>query len=145
MEGEIVRADKGAAKRLWLLIALAVVLGSVYFGYLFTEIERASADPEQGMATLMQQLHWMSIGFLGVSLALGGYLVSTAVRVLRSGRFPLPGARVVRDTRVRRGGAARWMAVSSLLLAVILVLLAFIVFLALGSYIDLYIDLAPTP
>ena len=37
MEGEIVRADKGAAKRLWLLIVLVVVLGSVYFGFLFVE------------------------------------------------------------------------------------------------------------
>ena len=42
---------------------------------------------------------------------LSAYCLITAVRILRSGRFPAPGARVMRATPIRRGAAAHRAAV----------------------------------
>jgi hypothetical protein len=46
----------------------------------------------------------------GGGLAFGAYLAWMARQVLRTGQFPVPGQRVVRDTVVRQGRAARRIA-----------------------------------
>ena len=53
-------------------------------------------------------------------VVLSAYCLITAMRIFRSGRFPAPGARVLRPTPVRRGAAAQRAALVMMVIGVLM-------------------------
>ena len=58
----------------------------------------------------------------GVALSI--YCLVTALRIFRSGRFPAPGARVVRATPVRRGAAAHRAGLAMMVISLVMLMLS---------------------
>jgi hypothetical protein len=107
---EVQRADPVARRRAVLLVAGGAVMGVL----LIAAFERARAplgdwirsDPGQA-ARRAQRVALVSSGVLVAPLfGLATYLWLLGARVVRAGRFPAPGQRVLRDTPVLRGQPA---------------------------------------
>ena len=136
MENETIRADPTLRRRLLWAMAAAAVAASLYFAWLFGEIEQVSASQEPDLSGLIGQLRWMSLGLLAGAAGLCLYLCVLAIRVFRGGRFPPPGTRVIRDTRVRTGTQARIIAVLAVVLGCALVVLAAATYGVVGHFIE---------
>ncbi len=73
----------------------------------------------------MLLLRW-SLRIVFVALAgMGAYLILLARRTLRSGQYPPPGMKVTRDTKLRTGNQAKGVALSLIVLASLLMVVAF--------------------
>jgi hypothetical protein len=108
---EVIRADPGLRRRaLWLLLGLTL-LGAVALLVLSAHL-RAVSSPQ-----VMRRWLWATVALAsGGGVACGFYLLHMARHVLRAGQVPVPGQRVIRDTPVRRGRAAKqfaWVALAS--------------------------------
>lgn len=115
MEEEIVPADK-RHRRLALVTAVlitlvGVLLLGILYGYLgqikrdMAEKDRRTAEGE--LLRLTAAVNWIGgLSFVGM----GAWFWRLGRRINRSGRFPPPGAKVIRDTRVRTGAKARELA-----------------------------------
>ena len=128
MTSTIVPADKGLRRRLLVALAIVSVLAGVGLAYIIDSVHAvarlAEADPAAAWRTL-RRLSW----WLGIALAASGglflaYLTVLAARIIRSDRFPPSGMRVVRDTRLRTGRPARWIAALLMLLGVVVMVCA---------------------
>jgi hypothetical protein len=107
---EVQRADAGARRRAVLLVVAGAVVGAL----LIAASERARGPlrdwilSEPGESARRLRLVVLLSG--GVLLAplfgFAAYLWTLGSRVLRAGRFPPPGCRVIRDTPVHRGRPA---------------------------------------
>ena len=83
------------------------------------------ATPDEA-ARLLRRWIGASTVLAGVALlVLGGHAWLQSRRALRAGRWPLPQARVLRDTQIRRGAAVaaivRWLRVGAMLCVVLAV------------------------
>ena len=114
MPDEIVPADK-KHRRLVLGWAMVVILVGLAGIVLIHRLLRLPDDPtaQQLEATaeravrLVTVIAWLSgLSFVGVGL----WFVRLGYRISRSGRFPPPGTKVIRDTPVRTGAKARGLA-----------------------------------
>ena len=87
-----------------------VALGAVATWYVSRVLDHAQGvatyDPRGAFFEVQRVvIPVLIIGFvLGVVIAL--YFLVNALRIIRAGRFPAPGARLVRTTPIRRGAAA---------------------------------------
>ena len=121
-DDELVR---GAAHGRWIAVALivaAVVVGAPILyatrNYLDRLTALAKTDPRAAIAgfrtwVLPQLVALFAIGLLG-----GLWCVPEGIRVCRAARYPLAGAWMLRDTRVRRGAAERGIGVWLLIIGV---------------------------
>jgi len=101
MDERIARADPARRQRtLWMLAGLTA-LGAALIGLLRAWLASGPAPAEA------RRLLWLVAGLLSLT-AVGGalFLVRLAARVLRSGRYPPPGALLLRDTALRTGARA---------------------------------------
>lgn len=104
---KMVLADP-AARRRGLLIGLVLVAALAgYAAYLADQIQAFQASDPPDPSGLVSHMYWMSVVLVAAGGLLGFYLLVIGLRALRSGRFPPPGVRVIRDTRVRTGAGAR--------------------------------------
>ena len=124
MSGDIQRADPAYRRRTLLLLALSAVAAGVglYLMQRWLYAQAVLATPD---AAAHQLRAWIGASTMlaGVSLlVLGAHAWRQSLRALRAGRWPLPTARVIRDTPVRRGAAmvalVRWLRVSAMLCVV---------------------------
>ncbi len=114
MEAEIIPADKRHRKLVLCAAALLGLLGllglAILCGHL-SEIQRlAEKEPaaaEGKMLRLATIMVW--VGGLGL-VGTGAWLWRLGRRINRAGRFPPPGMKVIKDTRVRTDGPARALA-----------------------------------
>ena len=122
-EQEIVPADK----RLRLLAILATVLavGLCVFGLVLLRGELLRL-PEPGAADRREAVQRMLVVLTVIACVGGSSFVGTGLwfvrlgyRVFRSGRFPPPGMKVIRDTPIRTGRQASSTAWATLLFGVI--------------------------
>jgi hypothetical protein len=92
----------------WLV---AATLGTVAVWWLSSYIESLTElgrTDREAAAALFKSRVLPALWIVAlVSVAAGGLLARHGLQVLRTGRFPPDGARVVRDTVQRTGGAAR--------------------------------------
>jgi len=121
MEPDIIQADTRmrAITVLVVLMATAAAAACVLGFQRWLVAHATGISPWQLVAELRQ---WIAIAMVATSmcfLLLAGHAARLARRVGQSGRWPLPGARPLRDTRIRRGDAARriarWLNASAIL------------------------------
>jgi hypothetical protein len=114
MPEEIVPADK-KHRRLVLGWAVVVTLGGLLAIVLIHRFLKVPDNPTTGQLKLVADrairlvtvIAWLSgLSFVGMGL----WFVRLGYRINRSGRFPPPGAKVIRDTPVRTGKKARGLA-----------------------------------
>jgi hypothetical protein len=112
--GEIIPADKGFRKKTIILvigIVLAVMIVGPYLsGHLADLRELGEKKPELAYSKTNTLMKWI-LGSAGLLITLtGGYLLLIAFRALKAGRYPPPGMKVIKDTRVKTGPQAKIMA-----------------------------------
>ena len=117
MEYEIVPADKKHRSLARITAVLLTILGLLALGLLYghlgkiekraEENPRAAEEAEQQVLRLAATALWVG----GLSLVgMGAWFWRLGRRINRAGRFPPPGMKVIRDTRVRTGAEARTLA-----------------------------------
>lgn len=105
---EIQPADPATRRRALVAAGVVAVLGWAAFFALQDWLARlAGADPARMRESLEHALIWGSWAAMLPVTVLAGWLWHYGVRVSRSGRFPAPGTKVVRDTPVLHGELAR--------------------------------------
>jgi hypothetical protein len=117
-------ADPAARKRALWVAALVVACGAALLAWLSAEtarIEQLSVtSPEQAIqqaTTLFLGVTWAAAC---VTLLAAIVILRISLEIRRSGRYPAPGARLLRDTVVRTGMQAERIARAGLLAAVLL-------------------------
>jgi hypothetical protein len=111
---EIIPADKGLRKKTIILvigIVLAVMIVGPYLsGYLADLRQEGIERPESTYPRMIALMKWvLGSAALGITLT-GAYLLIIACRSLKAGRYPPPGMKVIKDTRVKTGRQAKIMA-----------------------------------
>ena len=129
MNQDIVPADKNLRKKFFIFLGLSVIAVLIivpYFNEYIEQIKQAfKENPEVAFKKSMFVLK-ASLGFVSLLLLMTGvYFIILARRTLRSGQYPPPGMRVIRDTRLRTGTQAKRAAISLIVLSCILIILAF--------------------
>ena len=92
----------------WALVAM---LGGGVLWYVMRTLRHAQGlavyDPRGAFLEVQRVvIPAVAVGVIA-GVALSAYCLVTAMRIFRSGRFPAPGARVLRPTPIRRGAAAQ--------------------------------------
>jgi MFS family permease len=111
---EIIPADKGLRNKTIILVIgvvlAAMILGPYLNGYLADLKQEGEKRPELAHPQLITLMKWvLGTAALGITLA-GVYLLVIAFRALKAGRYPPPGMKVIKDTRVKTGRQAKIMA-----------------------------------
>lgn len=105
---EIHRADPAARRR--AIVTVLVIAGLGVCGYFALEAwldGTVEGDPAQARESLLSVLVWGTWIVALAIAAFGARLWLVGGRVRRGQRFPLPGAKLLRDTPVRTGRGAR--------------------------------------
>ena len=139
MSDEIIPADKGLRKKAIILIIgivlAAMILGPYFKGYLADLRLEGEARPELAYSKMITLMKWvLGSAALGITLT-GVYLLVIAFRALKAGRYPPPGMKVIRDTRIKTGRQAKIMAYLLIFNAVAITLL-------IGLILFLFITMA---
>jgi MFS family permease len=119
---EMLRADPAARRKAIFLAMLLIAAGAALAGFLQSFTGKlgllAETDPQRALEQGSLLLLALSAALVGVTLALAAWLYRQGSRIERAGRYPPPGARVIRDTPVvsgpgaaARGRLARWLAI----------------------------------
>jgi hypothetical protein len=138
-------ADPALRRRTWLLVALVLAVSSMGFFWLQAWIaDLESRPPPAALAALLSALRICTVGIVVLLVGCALYLWSFARRVARDGRFPPRGQRVIRDTPILEGTAARRRARILRALAVLLVLSS-VALLALTWRLAAMLTTAATP
>jgi hypothetical protein len=123
---EIIYADKDLRRR-----ALILTLGLAVFGWWGIELTQSylhrleilsETDPYEAARKIIPFVYaWMALSVAAV-VAMSTYFFWLGVKVATTDQYPYPGMRVLRDTRIVRGGRARLRAAIALILAAVIVL-----------------------
>lgn len=108
MTTEILHADRKLRRVTIIVLALAVLVAfALLYVYQAWLTQKAAGMPTTQLVERLR--HDIGIAVIGCGLCLlllAGYAGLMAYRVKKEGRWPLGGARVLRDTPVRRGQSA---------------------------------------
>lgn len=126
-EGEVLRADRTLRNRLLLFLVVFSAAGAAIVFFLERHLETIVASSEDNPEAAVRQVFQLlrvstAVGGIGL-IVFGTYFARFSLRVLSSGSFPPPGTKVVRDTQIQRGSAARVRGWSGVALAALLVIL----------------------
>jgi hypothetical protein len=124
----IVRADNRVR-----LLAIGVFVGATVFGIVamrwiaarIAALEQlVPVDSDRALRGTIELLWWLTGLAAGMALVVALIVAQKSRAIRRAGRYPVPGARVLRDTVVRTGADARRVASWGDVLAIGLVLAA---------------------
>jgi hypothetical protein len=125
MDPKVETPDEGEKVRAVLLVALVLALGALafvlvdrYLDGIGTRLHRE--EPERVAHQLAATLRLVAAGLALLVLIMAGWLFRFARKISKSGRFPPPGSRVIYDTPVITGAAARHKAYIGYTLSAIL-------------------------
>ena len=133
MSQDIVPADKEFRKRFIVFLMLIVIVFVVIIlsmkSYLDQMEQLRREDPGlAGKKVVLLLKWWMGLGSLPI-LGLAVYQIILARRILKSGRFPPPGMKMIRDTKIQTGAKAKKVAISLIVLSSIIgVIILFLVY-----------------
>jgi len=104
---------------------IAVILIAPYFNDYMEHIKQISKEnPELAFKKSMFMLK-LTLGIVSFLLLMTGvYFIILARRTFKSGQYPPPGMRVIRNTRLRTGVQARRAGISLIVLSCILIFFA---------------------
>jgi MFS family permease len=130
---EIIPADKGLRKKTIILIIgiflAAMILGTYLNGYLADLRLEGEERPELVYPKLITLMKWF-LGSAAIGITLTGvYLLVIAFRTLKAGRYPPPGMKVIKDTRIKTGKPAKIRAYLLLFNSVAIIVLIGVVLL----------------
>jgi hypothetical protein len=124
--GSIARADNRMRLLAFGVFVAATVLGLVTMRWITERIEALErlvpVDSERALRGTIELLWWLTGLAAGMALVVALIVAQKSRAIRRADRYPLPGARVLRDTRVRTGADARRIAAWGDALAIGLVL-----------------------
>ena len=128
---EIIPADKGLRKKTIILVIgivlAAMILGPYLNGYLADLRQEGVERPELAYSKMIVLMKWV-LGSAALLITLSGvYLLIIAFRALKAGRYPPPGMKVIKDTRVKTGRQAKIMAYLLIFNSGVLILLIVLV------------------
>jgi len=111
MELDVIHADKALRKKAMIIVAAMTVAGVLVFylvnSYMDSLYALFCTDPKLARIKARALVLW-SLRSGGLSVALvSGYFIHVGTKIIRIGRYPWPGMRVIRDTRILRGRLAR--------------------------------------
>ena len=120
----MIPADRDHRKKVVIWAVLFALVGAfsvlaLYATFMGLE-SLAEADPEKALQKLKKILTVITVLNAFASSLFAIYFTSVAARIIKSGQYPPPGMRVLRDTKLRTGKAAKWMAVPQILAAVLI-------------------------
>ncbi|MBI5585661.1 MAG: hypothetical protein HY892_17765 [Deltaproteobacteria bacterium] len=132
MPEEMIPADKKLRKTtiiLLIVFVLGLMLLSPFLNSRLAEWKQTAAgNPETAFRQFSSLFRWLlGITALLVSAA-SVYLIVIALRVLKADRYPPPGLKVIRDTRLRTGRPAKITAYVLMVNSVILIVLVSLIF-----------------
>jgi hypothetical protein len=133
MPQDMVPADKNLRKKIIFLLVffvLGIMLLSPYLNSRLADWRQAAAEnPETALARYSPLIKWLlGITALMVSAA-STYLIVVAIRILRTDRYPPPGLKVIRDTRLQTGRRAKITAYVLLVNSIVMIVLITLIFL----------------
>jgi hypothetical protein len=106
MEVEIMKGIPRASriKRVALYVAVGLTVGWVTKTIVAPELQTylSIKDPVEGF----RRFRWVMIGIGASLIPVAVYLAILAARIIRSGQFPYPGMKLLRDTKIVRGTRA---------------------------------------
>lgn len=107
MTDEIIRADPAVRRKTFLALALIAVAAMGGYFWLWPRLAESllQGTPEERLQTLS----WLLVGLFSPCFVFAGYLMLLSLRIARSGQYPPPGMKVVKDTPLLRGAQAARM------------------------------------
>lgn len=127
MSEDIVRADRRLRRQTIAVLGIATVVALLCIHY-FQRWLLGIAGLSEPQALILRMRSLLGVALTGSAICLallGGYSARKGQRALKFQQWPLPGARVLRDTPLRRGPAAqrigRLLQVSAIVLLVLAV------------------------
>jgi hypothetical protein len=129
MDTDLIPADKALRKKVILFLIIVVLTSLVlephFKAYMDQVSQLSEEDPDLALEKTMLLLKWSLRAVFVALVGMGVYLILLARKALRSGQYPPPGMRVIRDTRLRTGNQAKRAAVSLIVVASLLIVVAF--------------------
>ncbi|MEZ5463105.1 hypothetical protein [Dokdonella sp.] len=127
MSEDMLRADARLRRQTLIALGLASAVAVVALFFFQRWLSGIGAIPGTDLQILrLRQM--IGIGLTGSAICLAllaWYAVHQASRVKATGQWPTPGTRVIRDTPIRRGNAARQVTQVFQATALVLLMLAF--------------------
>jgi uncharacterized membrane protein YhaH (DUF805 family) len=117
----VLKADPNARRKLIYIILIFSVLTFIIFGLALPEFE-SYLKQKQSQEALKILCIALSIMFLS-ALCIPAYFYSVGHRILKAGQYPWPGMKVMHDTKVVTGNAARRKAYIAIILSYLMALL----------------------
>jgi len=122
--GNHVPGDPAFASRVrWFVLAVILVTGGLFY-WIWHHVEGAvvlaETDPAGAVATIYALAKQIALIMWITGLAALAWLGRFGWRILNHNQYPVPGARVMKATRIRNGSEATrlaWLAISAGLLA----------------------------
>jgi len=124
---KVIKADGALKKKIFLFYVVVAIAGIIVFKLSYDYLQELRVLAQEDINTAVDRMlffiHvWLAVSIVAI-VAVGGYLLWFALRVLRSGQMPPPGTRVIRDMKVIDGERAmkraKVLIVASVLLVVI--------------------------
>lgn len=125
MSKDILHADAHLRRTTWLVLGAAAVLCLIVLVAFSRWLAGIGDMPVADLAHRVQRLIALALTGCALCFATLAWLAARAGRrTIESGQWPAPEARVIRDTEVRRGDAARRIGRQFLAAAVVLLVFA---------------------
>ena len=122
---KLIKADRSLRVVAVAALAILSILGGAAIAYTKSFTDRvqmiATESPEQAAGMAAEAFRTITALMAVIPLAVGIYLTYVSVRTWRTGEFPPPGTRVLRDTIVTVGPKSRTWATIGFVVAVLLV------------------------
>jgi len=126
MTEHIIPVDKKLRKQTLIGLLLLILIGAFLIQAILAHFEEikslAITNPDLSVLKVKEFVCWVIILNAILSLAFCVYFVSIAIRILKSKRYPPPGMRVIKDTRLQTGKKAKAMAIVQIIMAVFAIL-----------------------
>ena len=120
----VVPADPALRRLALTFWAVFAILGGGATWYVAGALRDAQAmsayDPRGAFLAVQRIIVPVVIVGVAVSVIAGVYCLVNALRIIRAGRFPAPGARLLHPTPIRRGAAAQRVGFAMVALAMLM-------------------------
>ncbi len=139
MDEKIIRADKKTRIVYLVLIVLLIIAALFIYRYwqnYYGDLSKlADTHPEQAMMKLMSLVKAFILINPIIMAAFMAYFIIVGAKTYRSGQFPPPGIKVIRDTKLTRGDQAKKYALGFWLIAATLLVFAVMITILLNNFI----------